>query len=186
MISERDMTLATDLRGEWPGGWFYSEKLDGCRAYWDGQQFWTRGGNVITAPKWFTKGLPKAHLDGEIWAGRKGFQAASNAVRLGGKWFEVPKIQFAVFDCPQAPGTWAQRMREAGKAVRQAACAVAVTFARVRDDLYWGMPRRNDYAEILMRFHRLGAEGVMFRHPEHDRYDTGRSENLLRVKFGKD
>lgn len=185
MITEAQMTLATDQTSQWVGGWYYSEKLNGCRAYWTGKEFFTRGGNIIPAPKWFTKGLPDVHLDGEIWAGRKGFQDASKAVRFGGKWFDVPEIQFAVFDAPQVEGTWRQRMAEARQAVHKAACAVAVPFERVRDVNSFRLVK-NDYAEILMRFHRLGSEGVMFRHPDAIGYDTGRSKNLLRVKFGKD
>src|SRR5262245_12681473 len=41
-----------------PAGWWLSEKLDGVRAYWDGQKFLSRLGNVFHAPDWFTKGLP--------------------------------------------------------------------------------------------------------------------------------
>jgi DNA ligase-1 len=34
---------------------------------WDGKQLNTRQGNVIHAPAWFTKDLPKTLLDGEFW-----------------------------------------------------------------------------------------------------------------------
>ena len=34
-----------DLQGYW-----VSEKLDGVRAYWDGQQLLSLGGNIIAAP----------------------------------------------------------------------------------------------------------------------------------------
>ncbi len=39
-------------------GWWMSEKLDGVRAWWDGQQFLSRLGNVYHAPDWFVAGLP--------------------------------------------------------------------------------------------------------------------------------
>ena len=72
-MNETQMTLAVDLSGESRiDGWLASEKLNGCRAYWTGKEFFTRGGNVIHAPAWFTKGLPDLHLDGEINAGRDG------------------------------------------------------------------------------------------------------------------
>ena len=45
-------------------GWWMSEKLDGVRAYWDGQRFVSRLGNQYYAPPWFTAGLPKFPLDG--------------------------------------------------------------------------------------------------------------------------
>src|SRR5260370_30339072 len=36
-----------------PTGWFLSEKLDGVRAYWDGNQFLSRQGNLFHSPDWF-------------------------------------------------------------------------------------------------------------------------------------
>ncbi len=47
-----------------------SEKLDGIRALWDGKHLYTRNGNRIYAPKWFTESLPEVHLEGELWAGQ--------------------------------------------------------------------------------------------------------------------
>ena len=73
-MNELQMTIGSDYHaGVDPTGWPVSEKLNGCRAYFDGSQFWTRGGNVIAAPDWFTAGLPGVPLDGEIWAGRGRF-----------------------------------------------------------------------------------------------------------------
>jgi DNA ligase-1 len=51
-------------------GWWMSEKLDGVRAWWDGQKFLSRQGNVYYAPDWFTAGLPNVPLDGELWLNR--------------------------------------------------------------------------------------------------------------------
>lgn len=71
MISELDMMHGGDWTDDIdPAGWIVSEKLNGCRAFWDGSQLWSRGGNVIPAPAWFTAGLPTSPLDGEVWAGR--------------------------------------------------------------------------------------------------------------------
>ncbi|MCA9710804.1 MAG: WGR domain-containing protein, partial [Myxococcales bacterium] len=50
-----------------PTGWLMSEKLDGVRAYWDGDRFLSRLGNAYLAPKWFTEGLPRFPLDGELF-----------------------------------------------------------------------------------------------------------------------
>src|SRR5690349_17670486 len=40
-----------------PTGWWMSEKLDGIRAYWDGEAFVSRLGNRFLAPAWFTRDL---------------------------------------------------------------------------------------------------------------------------------
>jgi DNA ligase 1 len=181
-VNEESMTLAQDWRGENVAGWLASEKMNGCRAYWDGSKFWTRAGNVINAPAWFTRGLPSVALDGEIWAGRgeglasfnTGFHAASNAVRLGGKWFESPGIEFVTFDLPELAAGWAKRMREAAKAIKGAAHARAVKFFKI-----------DDYSQItnFMRKLRLqNGEGCVFRNPVGS-YEAGRTGNLLRCKF---
>jgi DNA ligase-1 len=188
VIDETAMQLAVDWKGERLNGWLYSEKLNGCRVHWDGANFWTRGGNAVKAPKWFTKGLPRdIVLDGEIWAGREGrwgvasFQAASNAVRFGGHWFDECEIKFTAFDAPQVAGGWAGRMKEVGRAVRQATCADAIDFGTVPhtggnflDGVQFGL--------WLAGFGKRNAEGVMFRHPETS-YEQGRSKSLLRCKF---
>src|SRR5688500_9984165 len=41
-----------------PTGWWMSEKLDGIRAYWDGEAFTSRLGNKFYAPDWFIADLP--------------------------------------------------------------------------------------------------------------------------------
>lgn len=64
-------------------GWSLTEKLDGCRAYWDGIRFWTRSGNIIAAPPRITSCLPATPMDGEMHGGRYGFVRASTAVRHG-------------------------------------------------------------------------------------------------------
>src|SRR4051812_35450220 len=58
-------------------GWWMSEKLDGVRAFWNGKQFLSRGGNLFLAPDWFLADLPAVPLDGELWIGRKAFQRVS-------------------------------------------------------------------------------------------------------------
>ena len=44
-----------------------TEKYDGIRAYWDGEQMYTRTGRLIRIPNLFSSQLPNFPLDGEIW-----------------------------------------------------------------------------------------------------------------------
>ena len=53
-----------------------SEKYDGVRAYWDGQQLWSRQGHLILAPVEFKKRLPDFAVEGELWFGRQSFARA--------------------------------------------------------------------------------------------------------------
>jgi ATP-dependent DNA ligase len=43
-----------------------SEKLDGVRAYWNGQKLISRHSKEILCPNWFTQELNKISLDGEL------------------------------------------------------------------------------------------------------------------------
>jgi DNA ligase-1 len=83
-----------------------SEKYDGVRGYWDGKQLWTRGGERIIAPPWFTASLPAVPMDGELWAGRGRFAQAVSTVRSqtpnDAAWHE---LHFMVFDLPAQPAT---------------------------------------------------------------------------------
>ena len=177
------MTLATDWTSTDVTGWFASEKLNGCRAYWDGRTFWTRGGISVDAPAWFTKGLPKIHLDGEIHAGRgvgfgnqnTAYKSAMTAVRHGRKWFDE-SIRFTAFDAPHAAGNWQQRMAEAEQAVSRCQFATAINFWRVKT---FGA----DIVNFMLKIRPLHGEGICLRNPETTTYEMGRTQNLLRFKF---
>ena len=74
-----DQAPALLLAQPWQPGtdltdWWVSEKYDGVRGFWDGRTLRTRGGERIAAPPWFTAGWPATPLDGELWAGRGGFE----------------------------------------------------------------------------------------------------------------
>jgi len=166
-MNESQMTLGSDYHaGIDPTGWLVSEKLNGCRAFWDGSQFWTRGGNVIAAPDWFTDGLPTVPLDGEIWAGRGRFEEARLAVQFG-HW--TRRCRFVAFDAPKARGTWQRRMATAGRLWRY-----TVAF-EVCQGHGWLMER-------LRTVQSVGGEGLVIRNPKVSRYETGVTANLLKVK----
>ena len=93
--------------------WRVSEKYDGVRGRWDGTRLLTRGGRVVAAPAWFTRGWPPVPLDGELWAGRGGFEAAQSAVGAAqpddAAW---RRMRFMVFDAPAVPGPFDDRIAE--------------------------------------------------------------------------
>ena len=172
-ISEENMALVSDWTGEDVSGWLSSEKLDGCRAYWDGEQLWSRGGNVIDAPAKFTNKLPAGiHLDGEIFAGRDGFEKARVAVQYG-KWCD--EIEFVVFDAPEVSGRWLSRMVVVHTCLIGCVVARAIESFPVVDEAH--MLRVFDNVKVL------GGEGVVLRDPEQLDYQVGRCDGLLRVKY---
>jgi DNA ligase-1 len=152
-----------------------SEKLDGVRAYWDGETFVSRLGNSFVAPDWFVADLPADRLDGELWVDRKKFQRTIGIVRSGGGGEEWREVRYVVFDAPNARGTFEDRLAHAGKVLDRA----GAPYARCHEHVQCrGIDHLRDE---LQRVEALGGEGLMLRQPGSP-YVVGRSSSLLKVK----
>ncbi len=156
-------------------GWWMSEKLDGVRAYWDGQAFVSRLGNVYQAPTWFTEGLPDHPLDGELWVGRKLFQDTISIVRRFDKSDDWKKVSYVLFDAPAMDEPFEKRMEFLGG-----------RFAKGNHPHAWTLEQQlcrgvDHLKEELARVEALGGEGLMMRQPT-SRYVAGRSATLLKIK----
>ena len=160
--------------------YWVSEKLDGVRAYWDGERLLSRKGNRINAPPWFVEHYPRVPLDGELWMGRGAFERLSGAVRR-----QVPDdaqwrgIRFMVFDLPSSPGTFdrrLQRLREMFETIASPYLALVEQF-RVAD--------RAELMETLDRVVAGGGEGLML-HRGSSLYTAGRGDDLLKLKTHED
>ncbi|NVB85557.1 MAG: DNA ligase [Kofleriaceae bacterium] len=158
-----------------PTGWWMSEKLDGIRAYWDGEAFVSRLGNKFYAPDWFIADLPADTLDGELWVGRKMFQRTTSIVRSGAQSDEWKQVTYVVFDAPNARGTFEDRLAHAQKVLKKAAAPHARWLDHV---VCQGV---DHLREELSRVEGLGGEGLMLRRPR-SMYEVGRSTSLLKVK----
>ena len=158
-----------------PSGWWMSEKLDGIRAYWDGETFTSRLGNRFFAPDWFVADLPADTLDGELWVGRKMFQKTTSIVRSGAAGHEWKTVQFVVFDAPNAKGSFEQRQEHARKVLERASAPHARWHEHVECEGF------DHLREELARVEALGGEGLMLRQPG-SKYVPGRSTTLLKVK----
>jgi len=159
-----------------PTGWWMSEKLDGVRAWWDGTQFLSRRGNPFLAPDWFTEALPDHPLDGELFVGRGAFQRTVSIVRRMDRSDHWRDVAFVVFDGPELPGPFEERLS-------QLQDRLAGPFLRVLDHSPCGGAEALQ-AE-LARVEALGGEGLMLRKPG-SAYVRGRSETLLKVKTFQD
>ena len=60
------VALAKEWQGQDPSVMLMSEKLDGMRCFWDGENMFTQNGNVISAPVAIVRSLPPTALDGEL------------------------------------------------------------------------------------------------------------------------
>ena len=159
-----------------PTGWWMSEKLDGLRAYWDGNRLISRLGNVFHAPDWFIQGLPQHPLDGELFLARKSFQKSTAIVRRQDKSEHWKQIKFLIFDAPAHTGPFEERLK-----LLQG--LTATTYAAPHPHTLCTSPTH--LKEELARVESLGAEGLMLRQPQST-YVAGRSATLLKVKSFKD
>jgi DNA ligase-1 len=155
--------------------WWMSEKLDGVRAYWDGQQFLSRQGNLYHAPDWFVEGLPPVPLDGELWIARKKFQRTVSIVRRQDKNELWNEVRFLVFDAPAAPGGFEDRVAFLKETLVQAGSKFVQEHAHERCQSLEALRAE------LTRIEALGGEGLMLRQPG-SKYVAGRSSTLLKVK----
>lgn len=157
-----------DWEGDDPTGWFVCEKLNGVRCYWDGANGWSKEGNRIALPQTITRLLPSGfRLDGEIYAGRGGFEIARSAVQYG-RWTEA--VSFVGFDAPSVPGNWLQRVAVARSHYQHVvAGCVCESHAALMDEL----------REVQAK----DGEGLMLYSPKQTRYTPGRTGQLLKVKL---
>lgn len=156
-------------------GWFLSEKLDGVRALWDGNQFVSRQGNPFHAPAWYRESLPTEPLDGELWLARKSFQRTVSIVRRHDESEHWRGIRFVVFDAPSHPGPCEERWAYC----RQRFERDPAPFVQVLPQ--YECRGTEHLHRHLAEIERLGGEGLMLRQPG-SRYEPGRSATLLKVK----
>jgi len=175
--------LAHDWEDEDSTGWWMSEKMDGVRAWWDGNMFISRNGNEFHAPDWFKRLLPSdIVLDGELWLGRDKFSETISIVRkLIPTDKEWESITFLIFDAPRHGGKFEERYQflttkfpvlrhHGGEGVGQ----IAVLEQRKCES-------DNHLKAVLKEIEALNGEGVMIRKPGSE-YESGKSATCLKVK----
>lgn len=169
------MMLAAKYRDQDPAGWWASEKLDGWRAFWDGECLRSRTWNRIPVPPEITAGLPAGMaLDGELWAGRGGLLTLQSLCRRAAatdpRWAAV---RFMVFD---APTTEAKPLELRLLTARAAAHGPQVGFVEqvriANREAMWRM-----FADVVTG----GGEGLVLREPGSC-YRFERSVKWLKVK----
>ena len=183
--AQRSDAPALQLAGHYrPGmdlrGWWVSEKYDGVRAHWDGQQLRTRGGERINAPAWFTAGWPPVPMDGELWAGRGQFSTAVSTVRqqtpVDAAW---QKMRFMVFDLPAHGGTFDERIPALNTLVGTLALPWVQAVPQTKVANHAALQAR------MRQTVKAGGEGLML-HRGASLYKGARNDDLLKVKPHED
>jgi DNA ligase-1 len=157
--------LLTDYTGANVRGWLMSEKLDGWRVMWDGQNFFSRELGLLAAPEWFKAGMPAVALDGELFAGRGEFNAIQGMMRDG--WHG---LTFRVFDTI-APGAYSIRLRTI-KALALPAHAAVVEQVEINTTL--------DVIRAADAVVAAGGEGVVVRNPKGKYLPGERTNDVAR------
>jgi hypothetical protein len=184
------------------GKWLITEKFDGIFATWTGKRFLSRQGKELRTPDWFRAPLPNRWLVGEFWVGEGLFSQTLSILRRPfdpthadciteptdistlAQLAKVAKkrpsvfwrwMNFIVFDLPDHPGTYEERlgeMKESLQGVRWLRIAPAIVYAH-----------RNHLNYVLDDVLQRGGEGLMIRQAE-SRYQYGRrSPLMLKVKL---
>lgn len=172
---------ALPLPGLWPDGldpapYLVSEKYDGVRGHWDGTTLRFRSGRTVAAPAWFTAGLPRRPLDGELWLGRGRFDELSAIVRrerpVDAQWRQ---LRYMVFELPDEPGSFAERARRIAAIARLAGTPwlVAAEQRRIADRMALGRRLAQTVAQR--------GEGLVL-HLATAPWRVGRSETMFKLK----
>lgn len=147
-------------------GWLISEKLDGWRMLWDGENFLTRQGKILNAPEWVKTGMPTQQLDGELFAGRRNYNRIQGLMRDA--WHG---LEFRVFDAPDFPRGFAERIAFA--ATISLPAHVSIIPHRI-------ISGEEEAMAEAARISSEGGEGTVVRCPDA-RWQAGRSRHVLRI-----
>jgi len=157
-----------------------SEKLDGVRAYWNGESLVSRGGHVFAAPSWFLEALPNTPLDGELWGGRQTFDEVSGIVRRSQPHQGWRKLTFMIFEMPMAKGEFLNRYQALQKLHAE------------QGNQIWQIVEQKEAPDslaslqtMLIKMDAEGGEGFMLK-SKTAAYQGGRSDDLLKVKLRND
>lgn len=160
--------------------YWVSEKLDGVRAFWDGEQLKTRQGNLIRLPKAMQDALPKVSLDGELWLGRGRFAEISGLTRQEQTTLEDwADVEYRIFDLPDQLTTFDQRVKDIESLCQE------MELAWLQPVKQFKLPSQAALDNYLHQLTEEGAEGLML-HRGSALHQAGRSDDLLKVKLYDD
>jgi DNA ligase-1 len=167
-----------------------SEKVDGYRAMYFNGIFWTRTGNVINAPEWFTRDLPlDIFLDGELFTKRGDFNGVSSILRkkvpIDREW---KKIVYLVFDAPKVIVSFTERFRYIKDKLETKSTDgyyFDTKFDSIKVLKQYKVNTQIEIERIHTSIVKMGGEGVMMRDPD-SYYANKRDNSLLKYKHFHD
>lgn len=155
--------------------YWVSEKLDGVRGYWNGEQLLTKNGNVIHTPEWFTKSWPKTSLDGELWIKRNSFEQVVSCVtrkEAGSCW---QNIHYMVFDSPSHQGIFTDRISSLITLMNKTPSSHLKLITQYK------ISSNDSLFKKLDTVVNNNGEGLML-HYEKANYVNGRNKHIMKLK----
>lgn len=153
-----------------PTGWLVSEKYDGVRAIWNGEEFLTRSGNVLNSPQWFRDGMPDARIDGELWMGRGTFGELNGTLRRRDNGWSG--VKFMAFETADMHLAVEERISILGRLNLPGHC-IPVQHVICADRAHLDLMEREVVAG--------GGEGLVIRRPG-SMYRPGRAGDVIKIK----
>lgn len=186
----------SDPSCEPPLGWYSSEKYDGYRARYMGEEpekiFLSRQQKLFVSPEWFKEAMPDINLDGELWVGRDNFQDMGVVRQKKPDVDGWRTIKYVVYDLPDVQKPFSERLKLLKQIVR-------------KNEVRWNTHRKKlgepfssfpcplvfteqtkitsfkqletIYQDIISK----GGEGIMLKHPSSV-YEDKRSNYMLKYK----
>ena len=175
-----ELLRLSEFKDQNVSGWLASEKLDGVRAYWDGENLLSRQGKKLNAPLSFTKNFPKFALDGELYAKELKFEEIQASVmdKLPDEkaW---SRLKFHVFDVPEASGGLLTRLEILAKFLKNEPNQNLIIIKQIK------MRDNAQFLKFTEEIIAKGGEGAVVREPNAP-YERKRSKNALKFKKFKD
>lgn len=158
-----------------PHAYLYSEKLDGIRAYWDGEALYSRGGKKLNPPSFFTQNFPPFAIEGELWNKRGEFEGIASIVKSSKNPKNWEKLKFYIFEVPNQKGGILQRL----EVLENYLSTHPAPFIQIIPQL-----QVSDSKELMQKLDeitKLGGEGLVLR-DKNEPYYTGRNQKAMKLK----
>ncbi|WP_103588537.1 DNA ligase [Campylobacter concisus] len=175
-----DLLRLSEYKDQNVSGWLASEKLDGVRAYWDGENLLSRQGKKLNAPLSFTKNFPKFALDGELYSKELKFEEIQATVMDKLPYEKAwGRLKFHIFDVPEASGGLLDRLEVLAKFLKNKPNQNLIIIKQIK------MRDNAQFLKFTESIIAKGGEGAVVREPNAP-YERKRSKNALKFKKFKD
>lgn len=172
LLSEYDKNF---IQKEGLENFLISEKLDGIRAFWDGQNLYSRNGKKLNPPQWFIKDFPPFSIDGELWNKRDNFSNIIKIINTDENEFLWNDLVFYVFDVPNQTYGLLNRLKIIESYLQNKSNKYIKIIPQTEINSFEKLDSKLDFIT------NNNGEGLVLRH-KNKPYINGRSKYDLKLK----